>query len=343
MIQKIAFIDHHFHQFTKSSHFFQELLREKFEVDVFFAAVDIHNMVVEIADAGYDAVVCWQTEYLCPFFVRRGISTIGIPMWDGVCTLSDAYWHSLTGTKFICFSSDLYERITSCGHTALHVQYMKDPANFPQQTDFDELRVVFWQRLPEHGLNGQFVRNVIQDAGSIHIHNAPDCSDPSEHPINFGSVSFFDPTRNHYAKALDRSNVLICPRFTEGIGMAMIEGLTRGMCVIANDEGTHTDYITNWVDGVFVDYRKAIMGSVDLPLSPELARELGENARVRAFEAYDAWKQSESNIQTFVADQKTSCEAEQLRTMSDYEIALFVSRAAVNVHEYIANFQQLES
>ena len=251
---RIAFIDHAYHQVTKSAHFFVDLLRERFDVSIYYAGVQSEDLVNDIVLGNFDIVVLWQTEYLAPFFVAARQRVVCVPMYDGTGQAPDHFWTHMHQTRVINFCQALHNRLTSMGLTSLPVQYMKDPAAYAPVTDYSSPRVVFWQRLPEQGLTADRVRAIVGPQAHLHVHNAPDLVAPERYPAaTADSVSHFDLDRNALAEALDAGNVFVCPRYAEGIGMALLEAMARGMVIIAHDGPTHNEYVTHGIDGWLID------------------------------------------------------------------------------------------
>ena len=60
--------------------------------------------------------------------------------------------------------------------------------------------------------------------------------------------------RTYFKKLIMKSDVFVCPRLKEGIGMANIEALALGKYLIANDDATMSEYIINDKIGIFYNY-----------------------------------------------------------------------------------------
>lgn len=121
---------------------------------------------------------------------------------------------------------------------------------------------------------------------TIHVHNAPDIEDPADwEPFGCSSLSYFSNDGASYRQALSRSNVFICPRFTEGIGMAMLEALSKGMLVIAHDEPTANEYISHRVNGILLNFRAL----TDVSLKPIDPLAIGAAARKFYIQGVESW------------------------------------------------------
>ncbi len=300
--QLIAFVDHPAHQKTGSADFFVELLEERFDVHRYFLEPDPRALMQEIADAGYELVVCWQTEFCAPYFLLRGLRVVCIPMFDGVEGVPDWYWLPMRQAHFVNFSETLHNRHRRLGIDSLYVKYYGAKEPDPDLAEFEDLHALFWQRRPEEGLDYRFVRKLLGGvANSIHIHNAPDFSSAADwEPDPTCSVSHFDKDGSAYRDALRKANIFVCPRRTEGIGHTLLEAMSRGMCVIANDRPTANEYIVDGYNGLLIDYDRPPRGS-DFVLDRAAAEELGRNARESFCQGRSEWPERTKKILFFVS------------------------------------------
>lgn len=315
---RLAFIDHAFHRKTKSSNFFVRLLIPEFDVDIYHLEDDPRDQLLLIKDNYYDIILCWQTEFCAPFFILNQFPVICIPMYDGVENVPDWYWIPMRQARFISFSKILHLRLKKMGIESSYVQYYGDYNIRPPKAEFDSLKGFFWQRRPQEGLDYKFARKVFSVSpsnkkseknppegenynglivSSLHIHNAPDEGDPLDwEPDITCTVSEFSHNPEIYNEFLSKSNVFLCPRKTEGIGLAMIEALARGMCVIANDAPTANEYIIHNVNGLLIDYNQSPF--LDLDLSK--ARRMGEKAREIWLRKSKEWLSLENYLRFYV-------------------------------------------
>ena len=266
---RVAFVDHAYHRVTKSADFFVEVLRQRFDVTVYYAGVQAADLAQDIVLAGYDIIVLWQTEYMSPLFIAAGQRVVCIPMHDGTGQAPGHFWQHMQQARVISFCHAMHLRLTGFGLTSLPVRYMKNPASYPRVTDYSTPRAVFWQRLPEQGLDAERIRDMLGPNVSLHVHNAPDLMSPDDFPAlpAADSVSYFDLDRNALAAAMDEANIFVCPRYAEGIGMAMLEAMARGMVVIAHDAPTHNEYIRHGANGLLTDLSDADNASWPIDLS----------------------------------------------------------------------------
>lgn len=329
---RVAFIDHAYHKNTKSADFFVDLLKTRFDVTHYYDGVQSHDFVSDIVLADFDIIVLWQTEYLAPFFLASGQRVVCVPMYDGVANVPDFYWHHMRQARIISFCKEVHGRVNHLGLTSLPVQYMKDPGKYTVITDYSAPRVVFWQRMPQHGIDSKLVRKIVGEGVALHVHNAPDLVSSLKYPTPEADVTtYFDRDKNRLAEAMDWGNVFVCPRYAEGIGMAMLEAMARGMIIVAHDAPTQNEYVIQDKTGFLIDITAIRAGEDDhLPLAfgadqlPEDAANrpaptifnswssendivphftsMGRAARDEAERLYKKWKKSELEILDFIEE-----------------------------------------
>lgn len=256
-MKRVLFIGHEFHRKTRSSDFFKELLRDRFEVEEAFVDPD-DETEPRFNDRDIDAVVLWQIDYLAPIFIARGLPTIVIPMYDGSSGMPDEHWRAMSGASIVAFSLALYSKVSRLGARTHLVKYFPEPADRSSIPSFEALRAFFWERTPKLGLDEIFVAKLIDERfASLHVHKAADGGG------NYPEASFQASTeitrsswfngRDEYEDELFKSNVFLAPRLSEGIGLSLLEAMARGQLVIANDDSTHNEYIANWHNGILIN------------------------------------------------------------------------------------------
>lgn len=301
---KILFIDHIEHSRTRSSNFFIELLRGFFDLEIRYVNPDDPTAIDVNVAPDIDLVLVWQADFLAPIFLVQGIRTVVVPMYDGSSTLADLHWIWSHQARFINFSRRLHSRISYLGQQSLLVKYFKPPVAENERADFsDGLRVFLWQRRPEEGINLNAIERLMGgQVRSIHIHDAPDNK-------GLDTGSYLRPTRGDYAlttsrwfqnpgdyfEVLDRCNVFVAPRLSEGIAMTVLEALSRGMLVLAADAPVHDEYISNWVNGVLFNPEDITEGGSFSDVAP-----LGRMAWRTAQDGYENWIKAEPKIIDFI-------------------------------------------
>jgi Glycosyl transferases group 1 len=303
-MRKILVVDHAFHQKTRSSQFFLDLLARDFVLDL--RNIDPEQPLDERALAvpgGTELVLLWQMDYLAPVFLAQGFPTAVVPMYDGSANMPDLHWLWARGAVFINFSRRLHERVRLLGNRSLLVKYFKPPVAEGRRARFDgKLRVFLWQRRPAEGINLHMVETLFGDQlGAVHVHDAAD--DPA-----LDTRAYLRPTRRsyrlsvsrwfedpaEYERLLDEANAVVAPRPAEGIGMVLLEAMARGMLVVAADAPTHDEYIANQVNGVLFNPARIGWGKFDR------AEAMGALAWRTAAEGHARWRDSAMDIIDFL-------------------------------------------
>jgi hypothetical protein len=297
---KLLFVDHAFHRKTRSADFFVDVLRGFFDVTILYAEPGKAEQpgLASLGDA-FDVVILWQLDYLAPLVLAQGVPTIVVPMFDGSSEMPDLHWLWARGARFISFSRRLHHRLSRLGLDSLLLRYFKPPARRPDPSRFDDgLKVLLWQRRPAEGINLRAIETLFgSQLKAVHIHDAADDARLDTRPYLERSIggyalttsTWFD-SRQGFTNLMDRHNVLMTPRRAEGIGMVMLEGLSRGMLVAAADAPTHDEYICNWVNGILFNPVAVGHAHVHDP------RSIGDMAWRGVVEGHEAWRASEPRI-----------------------------------------------
>lgn len=255
-MKKALFIDHAFHQKTRSADFFIDIVRQGYDVEVYYLTPEEKaDTGVLAAAAAADVVLLWQIDFLAPLFRAMGKPTVVIPMYDGSAGMPDLHWLFAAGARFFNFSLNLNERIRLLGGETMQLRYFTPPVPENELPRFDRLNAFFWQRRPDHGVTYDYVAALIgAELDSFHLHNAPDVPGHPQSSVSGAPCKFTESTwfkdKADYQACLAASNVFIAPRASEGIGLALLEAMARGMLVLAHDAPTNNEYISNGINGI---------------------------------------------------------------------------------------------
>jgi glycosyltransferase involved in cell wall biosynthesis len=309
--KKLAFIDHSFHRVTRSSEFFQEILRYEYEITVFFddawrggPAVDPRIINAE----SFDVVLFWQS-LPSPFNILRLTckNLVWVPMYDSEQYRSPISWRALRrlGLKVICFSEALYEITRRFKLSSLYAQYFPEPLE--QIVRHEGIRVFLWQRVNK--IDWPLVKRILtaNHIDKIVLKADPDpnfaFTEPTAEDIErFGIEVVRDlkvssgASHADYLRLLSKCNVFIAPRLAEGIGMAFLEAMAMGMCVVGPDRPTMNEYIIPGNNGFLFDPRH-----VD-PIDLANFAECGRRARTGIAWGRQEWQSSSSVILQFVSE-----------------------------------------
>ena len=116
------------------------------------------------------------------------------------------------------------------------------------------------------------------DPGATYV--APNPQEKSAHRIV--ETDWFEH-RDDYLAAVDACDVFIAPRPWEGIGLAFLEAMARGKCVVAVDGPAMNEYIVHGTSGLLVDLNRL------QPLDLSRRLELGDRALRSVSRGRAAW------------------------------------------------------
>lgn len=346
-IQKPALllVDHEFHRKTKSFDFLREILNRRFDVDHVY--IDPEGSFDEaLLRRDVEHVVIAQMDFITPLFLAAGKRVCVVQMYDGSSALPDDHWRLNKQARYINFSAALHIRALRLGAESLLVRYYPDPKRFSPVTDHSTARAFFWQRLPKSDINLSLINQLFGTSlDSLHVHTPADDGtkfDPKtlkdfRHKVTHSN--WFE-TQQQFLGVLESCNIFIAPRYAEGIGHAFLEAMARGMVVLAYNLPTHSEYISNWRDGILFD-----LNSRDLQLTSDQRRKLGAAARMSVELGYQRWLANQDAINDFVMETSPALTpnldsigagidgivASYRRGLSSYESTLRNNEALVNV------------
>lgn len=259
-MNKALFVDHAFHKKTRSADFFVDILRTRFDVEIYYLTPERRgDEGVLDAAAQADVVILWQMDFLAPLFLSMGKRVIVIPMFDGSGGMPDIHWLFGHRARYINFSLALNERIRMAGGDTMLVRYFPEAVEEDKLPRFDQLNAFFWQRRPDHGLDFRLVDTLLGgEIDSVHVHNVADVPGTytpkprSDAPYKYTHSTWFRD-KAEFTRCLSRTNVFIAPRVAEGIGMALLEAMAQGKLVLAHDAPTNNEYVSNWINGILFD------------------------------------------------------------------------------------------
>ena len=313
---KIAFLDHSYHKKTMSSLFLPALLEKKgINVDYFWDESwngGKHIIFDELVDK-YNTFIIWQQ---APIFRKKIYSydknIIYIPMFDNFGCDDELFknrthWRKYSGVKYLSFSKALHHVVSGYGLASKYVQYFPDPEEYKYSANYKALNCFFWQRRPDQ-IDWEMIKNIIRNnkINKMHMHITPDpgCEIvlPNKRDIKKYNITFSEwfNSREEYYKILKDCSVYFAPRKSEGIGMAFLEAMAMGKCIVSPDYGTMNDYICNGINGFLYDYNNP--ESIDLGNIDSVRK----NARKTIEYGYESWKKSEDEIVSYIVEDRDS-------------------------------------
>ena len=278
----ILLIDHECHRKTKSADFFVDLLRLEHSVEVHYYEKHYSCKVPDEKVEWADVVVFWE---FLPSRFRIGIDgkpCVFVPMYDNEWA---SYWQwkriAWSGMGVVSFCGKVTEHARRCGvQNILDVRYFPHPADFPQNTG-DPKRVFLWER----GEIGTAVAKKLFPPEAGYVYDVK------------GADEFLD--RNEYLERISKCGVVIAPRRKEGIGMAFLEAMAMGKCVVAHNDATMNEYIKDGENGILFDANNPVR------ISESLIGKVLDNATQSAFQWYSKWMNDSEKVVAFMGHQKS--------------------------------------
>ena len=232
---RLLFIDHEFHRKTRSAEFFVAILRNQFEVAEHYYA-RYYRVEADGAMRDRDCAIIWEFPISRRRFYFAGKRNVFVPMYDNEW---GSFWQwkriAWSGMGVISFCDKVSEHARQCGvKNILDVRYFPDPTTLPQKVG-DPKKVFLWER-------GFVTREVVEKmfppfkGYTCEVKGADD----------------FLP-REEYLDKLASCGIVIAPRRKEGIGMAFLEAMAMGKCVVAYNDATMNEYIKDGETGILFE------------------------------------------------------------------------------------------
>jgi glycosyltransferase involved in cell wall biosynthesis len=258
--RKLVFVDHAFHQKTRSSAFLVDYLEHFY---------DVHTVLDEswrregepfpdlsFVDESYQGVIFWQILPSRDVIDRIDNSNLVLfPMYDSVVGSEYRFWRKFRKLKVVSFSSTLHEKLAKWGFESIYVQYFPKPTRFmPGARD----EVFFWQRTTKIDVS-TVVALLGDEPIRIHIHSVADpgqeLAKPSEKDEERYHITYSDwsDSRDEMWELMSQKGIYVAPRQYEGIGLSFLEAMAMGKAVVAANTPTMNEYIEHGKTGYLFD------------------------------------------------------------------------------------------
>jgi hypothetical protein len=262
IIKKLLFIGPKFHEKTGSTRFLIDLLAPFYAIKI--VSVDIvkgadeHNLSCCTSE-NYDVLLCLQvmlTQYdLETLSYQAGVF---FPMYDGCPSpYKTEKWLCYRDFKIISFSRKLAGQLYRIGMDVEYIQYFPKPIKPANSGDSNG--IYFWNRREEIGLDCLYAVTSNLNIDKVHVHRA---MDPAQEFKSADKQSNVSVTYSEWYEHQEDMLTDVCkyayymaPRAREGIGMSFLEAMAAGRCVIAPNESTMNEYITDGVNGCLYDLK----------------------------------------------------------------------------------------
>ncbi len=236
MKRRLLFIDHVMHQATQSARFFVDVLRGAFDV-VEKGYERYYRVEADEAMREADVAVVWEFPIGRRRFYYAGKVNVFVPMYDNEWG-SVWQWKRIAASQMgvISFCEKVSAHARRCGvRNLLEVKYFPNPRELPQR-EGERKKVFLWER---GGVSKEDARKMFPEEEG--------------YQLVVKRADEFLP-RGEYLEKLAECGIVIAPRRKEGIGMAFLEAMAMGKCVVAHNDATMNEYIVDGENGLLIDF-----------------------------------------------------------------------------------------
>ena len=301
---RVLFVDIDFHLKTKSADFLLDILRTAFDVETHYYHDLYHaNIPQEKLDRA-DVIIVWQSTLGRKDFVINGKPCIYAPMYD--CDWGSTFqWKRIgaSGTHVISFCNAISDRAT-IGHVPLEnlleLRYAYNPSQFSGFEGDSDVAII-WERgffgmdefkriFPPHFFKKLIIIRRPQPGLTFKPISQTDIS-----AYNITLVESEFIPKEDYLQLIKEPGVFLAPRPKEGIGMSFLEALAMGKCVIAHDDASMNEYISDGENG----FIRNLYGNITAISKSDI---LSVRNRVKATAAaqYARWLSDKEKIIPFI-------------------------------------------
>lgn len=198
---------------------------------------------------------------------RSNARLIWLPMWDNVAKWPMSFWKCLPKSlRIIAFSEPVARLAKQFGLPTLHLRFFLDPDETQPVRVDGERTLLYWNRVGLYSFSA--LRRICRDLEIqklIHICR-PDPRYNHEHLALPGTIDLtrvitirsFLPEEEHRRLLADCAFAL-APRPAEGIGLAVLQSMARGACVLTYDGPAMNEYIVHGHSGfLFRSYPRCV-------------------------------------------------------------------------------------
>lgn len=306
-MKKMLYIGHAFHKRTHSVDFLLEIFRKEYEISQLTMDPYVSDEIdcSGLSERKFDLLVCLQVMPSIRYIQDQHIEFAHgafFPMADYYYAhrpVSHAIWDEYRDFQIICFSKAVWNDVREHGFSAHYFQYFPKPVQ--EDVDLGNPKgVFFWQRVTH--INPWTMLQVLAKYAydTVHMHYV---LDPGESRIDIPEqvregrtiieTKWFD-TREEMTQRMRQQAIYMAPRYVEGIGMSFLEAMANGRCVIAENQTTMNEYITQGETG-FLYVRSEAIVPLDIG-SEEHVRAIQRKTLAYIRDGYAKWERERLRI-----------------------------------------------
>ena len=305
MKKKLAYVDYWSHKNTKSGDFLREILSEQFEItDIWWKEND--KIPLDQLDQ-FDYIFFFHVMF--PYQIMRRFKNKKImwaPMYDALNFRNNffksIFWKQISnlGIKILIFSKKISESIGSEDIEFLRLKYYLKPMKNNKKKNSSKINIFFWDRgrIRFEDWLKYFHK---EDINKITYFQKFDAS------INTNNENYLEKIKDLKIKKIKENflpkekflelssdcNVFIASRKKEGIGIALVEAISRGQYIIGYDDATMNEYVTNEKIGFL--FKNKNLGKIKIKNIIDNYDYRMENANFK----YDEWNNNKKKILKF--------------------------------------------
>ena len=180
------------------------------------------------------------------------------PMYDALNFrnqfFESIFWKQMSslGIKVLKFSNKITKSINNEDIESLKLNYFIKPNFLPKTNEGNKINIFFWDRgriqikdwlylFDKKDLN-EIVYFPNPDPGIFKI-KENNLNQQKKYNIKYINKKFLP--KNEYLKIFEKCNVFIAPRKKEGIGLTVVEAISKGMFIVGYDDATMNEYISD--------------------------------------------------------------------------------------------------
>lgn len=304
---RLLLVGHSYHARTGSSAFLLPLLARRFEVeqlhDDSWQPGGVPLNAEAINARAPERVLFWQQLPRRAELRRLHCRNLTwAPMHDGI-DYRGRGWRKLaaSGIKLLAFSQVVQDHFGALGYDVHRARYYPEAGSQPALPTPDQAPALFfWTR--RSNIDWPLLKRLLgaQRPSRILLRHAPD---PGEVPARPDAADIADYrieliegwlASEDYARLLGACQLFMAPRALEGIGMASLEAMSRGMAVIAPNAPTMNEYLRHGDTGFL--YELADPRPIDLAN----ATAIGARARQAVLTGRQAWEAGVETMLDFI-------------------------------------------
>ena len=305
--RRIVFIDHGYHKHTKSTDFIFDILARYADVIRIYdeswngdPAIDVKAILAQMPDQVFFVQLRPRRVQLKGL---KHIPVTWVPMRDDV-SWEKRFWKRLRRYKvsILAFCKEIDNHAQQMNIRSFYTQYFPNAIDHAKSAPRDTkgVRLLFWQRVdkPDWATVKSLLGDTAVESVTLKLNSDPgfsvlrpsneDCASYNIH-IEEGWLP-----ADKYQQLIDDCDIFVAPRNVEGIGMANLEAMAYGKCVLAANAPTANEYIRHYETGILYDPNNPI------PVDFSNVHTIGSNAHELVMHGRKAWLESVPKMLSFL-------------------------------------------